>query len=140
MRHLWSDVRFGVRMLVRYPTLSIVSILTFGLGLGLATAVFCIVNGALYKGLPFENADRLVAVVGTNVDQNVRRAPVAVHDLVVFQERQTVFESFGALGQVPVNLSGDGGQPERFAAGSMLIAVERRNSTPEASHRRSRSI
>jgi predicted permease len=123
MRHLWSDVRFGVRMLIRYPTLSIVSILTFGLGLGLATAVFCIVNGALYKGLPFEDADRIMRVSASNPERNILRGGVTVHDLVVFQERQTVFESFGALGQVPVNLSGDGGQPERFAAGSMTVGA-----------------
>jgi len=60
---LWSNVPFGVRMLVRHPTLSGASILTFGLGLGLATTVFSLVNGLLYKGLPFEEADRIVAVV-----------------------------------------------------------------------------
>jgi hypothetical protein len=62
MRHLWSDVRYGVRMLVRYPTLSLAAIVTFGLGIGITTAVFSIVNGAFFKGLPFERADRIVAV------------------------------------------------------------------------------
>lgn len=123
MRHLWADIRSGVRMLVRYPTLSVVSILTFGLGLGVTTAVFCIVNGVLYKGLPFDEADRIVTVSTTRVDWNVQRAPVTVHDFAVFEERQTVFESFGAMVFTPVNLSGDGGQPERVNGSSLSLGA-----------------
>ena len=121
MRHLWSDVRFGVRMLVRYPTLSIVSILTFGLGLGLTTAVFTIVNAALYKGLPFEEADRVVLVVGTNTERGIQRGGVAVHDVVVYQQRQTAFESFGAFGKLPVNLARDGRESARFEGGALTV-------------------
>ena len=41
-------------------------ILTLGLGIGLSTTVFCVVNGGLFKGLPFPNADRIVSVFSTN--------------------------------------------------------------------------
>ena len=61
MQQLLSDVRSGVRMLFKYPTLSLVAIVTLGLGIGLSTTVFCVVNGGLFKGLPFESADRMVA-------------------------------------------------------------------------------
>ena len=125
MRHLWSDVRFGVRMLIRYPTLSIVSILTFGLGLGLATAVFSIVNGAMYKGLPFEDADQIMIVLGANTARNIQRGPVTVHDLAVMQERQTVFEALGAFAPMPLNLSGDGAQPERLNGGALTVGALR---------------
>lgn len=125
MRHLWSDVRFGIRMLIRYPTLSIVSILTFGLGLGLATAVFSVVNGALYKGLPFEDADRIMLVSATNAARGIRRGSITVHDLAVIQERQTVFESFGAWFMLPVNVSGEGAQPERFRGGALTVGALR---------------
>ena len=53
MNQLLTDVRSGLRMLVKYPTLSIVAILTLGLGIGLSTTVFCVINGGLFKGLPF---------------------------------------------------------------------------------------
>ncbi len=125
MGHFWSDMRFGVRMLARYPTLSIVSILTFGLGLGLATAVFSLVNGVIYKGLPFDGADRLVVVMGTNTERNVHQAGIAVHDLAVIRDRQTVFEAFGAFVFQSVTLSGDGGQPERFNGGAMSVPLLR---------------
>ncbi|MGE5357573.1 MAG: ABC transporter permease, partial [Bacteroidales bacterium] len=125
MRHVWSDIRYGVRMLARYPTLSVVSILTFGLGLGLATSVFSIVNGALYKGLPFQDADRIVIVAGTNAERNVQRGPVGVHDFVVLRERQTTFESFGAFDNLAINLSGDGNPPQRFESGAVTTTVLR---------------
>lgn len=125
MRRLWSDVRFGFRMLVRYPTLSVVSILTFGLGLGLTTAVFSIVNGVLYKGLPFDEAERVVLVLGTNAERNTGRGSIGVHDLVVLRERQTVFESFGAFTFLPVNMSDDRTHPERFPAGALTAGALR---------------
>ena len=66
---LFSDIRSGLRMLVKYPTLSVVAILTLGLGIGLSTTVFCVVNGGLFKGLPFPDADRIAALVSTNPGQ-----------------------------------------------------------------------
>ncbi len=123
MRHLGSDLRFGLRMLARHPTLSIVAILTFGLGLGLATAVFSVVNGALYKGLPFEQADRLVLLVGTNATRNLTRTALSVHDLAAIAERQRVFESFGPFEHVPVNLSLAGGDAERFEAVALGVGA-----------------
>src|SRR3954449_4947281 len=98
MGQLLTDVRSGVRMLVKYPTLSTVAILTLGLGIGLSTTVFCVVNGGLFKGLPFPDADRVVALVATNPAQNQPRQPVAVQDLAVFLERQTSFDRIGAYG------------------------------------------
>jgi len=115
---LWNDVRFGIRMLLKHPTLSISAILTFGLGLGLTTTVFSIVNGALFKGLPFERADRLMAVSNTNPAQQASRMPVSVHDYADFRKQQSVFERLGAYTNTPINLSETGAQPERFMGAS----------------------
>ena len=60
MDRLFGDLTSGIRMLVRYPTLSLGAIATLGVGIGLSTTVFCVVNGGLFKGLPFANADRIV--------------------------------------------------------------------------------
>lgn len=121
MNQLFTDIRSGVRMLIKYPTLSLVAILTLGLGIGLSTTVFCVVNGGLFKGLPFPNADRIVAVVGTNPSQNQPRQPLSVHDLAVWQTRQTSFERIGAYGFAPMNLSNEQGRPERFSGGQLTV-------------------
>jgi predicted permease len=110
-------------MLVKYPTLSTVAILTLGLGIGLSTTVFCVVNGGLFKGLPFPDAGRIVALVATNPGQNQPRQPIAVQDLAVFLERQTSFDRIGAYGFAALNLSTEEGRPERFSAGQLTVAA-----------------
>src|SRR5438874_8356490 len=114
VHQLLTDIRSGLRMLVKYPTLSIVAVLTLGLGIGLSTTVFCVVNGGLFKGLPFPDADRIVSLVATKPSQNQPRQPIAAQDLAVFQARQTAFERVGAFGFAPINLAIGAGRPERF--------------------------
>jgi len=123
MNQLFTDLRSGVRMLVKYPMLSIVAVLTLGLGIGLSTTVFCVVNGGLFKGLPFPDADRVVAVVGTNPTQNQPRRPISVQDLPIWKERQTSFDKFGAYGFSAMNLSTEEGRPERFSGGLLTVAA-----------------
>ena len=76
MERLFGDLAYGVRMLVRYPTLSLGAILTLGVGIGLSTTVFCVVNAGLLKGLPFPNADRIVSVYASNSSQGQPRLPM----------------------------------------------------------------
>jgi putative ABC transport system permease protein len=101
MDQLLSDIRSGFRMLIKYPTLSTVAILTLGIGLGLSTTVFCVVNGGLFKGLPFPDASRIVSIVGTNPAQNEPRLPLSAQDLLVWRERQTSFERLGPFAFAP---------------------------------------
>lgn len=117
-------------MLFRYPTLSSVAILTLGLGIGLSTTVFCVVNGGLFKGLPFPNADRIVAVMSTNVSQGQPQLPMSVHDLQVQLDRQTAFEAIGAYGTAAYNLSLEEGRPERFQGAQLTIGAFRALGVP----------
>jgi putative ABC transport system permease protein len=63
MQRFLSDLASGIRMLIKYPTLSLVAVLTLGVGIGLSTTVFSVVNGGLFKGLPFPHGDRIVSLV-----------------------------------------------------------------------------
>jgi putative ABC transport system permease protein len=56
------DVRFAARSLWRTPAFSVVAVLTLTLGIGATTAMFSVVNGVLLSGLPYPDADRLVAL------------------------------------------------------------------------------
>lgn len=125
MREWMGDLRSGVRMLLVYPTLSIVAIVTLGVGIGLSTTVFSVVNGALFKGLPFPDSDRIVALAGARNLQNQGPQPVSVHDLAVFQERQTSFEVIGAYGFAPLNVAAKEERPERLRGGQLTVAAFR---------------
>jgi putative ABC transport system permease protein len=123
MHYLRDDLRSGIRMLVKYPMLSIVAILTLGLGIGLGTTVFSVVNGGLFKGLPFDESDRIVALVAANPSDRQPRLPISVHDLAVWQERLTVFETYGPFTITALNLSTDALRPERFSAGQLTAGA-----------------
>ncbi len=59
---LRQDLALAVRQIVRAPGFSLVSILTLGLGVGLTTAVFAVIDGVLLRPLPFAEPDRLVGL------------------------------------------------------------------------------
>ena len=117
MDALLRDLRFGIRMLVKRPGLSLTVIVTFALGIGLTTTVFSIVNGAMFKGLPFERADRVMLVGRTNPARNVNFQFVDGQDFADFRDQQTVFEGLAAFDVRAVNLAEGDGQPERFTGG-----------------------
>ena len=62
MHRAGADVRYALRQLRRSPALSIAAILCFALGIGLNTSIFSVVNGVLFRPLPFKDPDRLVLV------------------------------------------------------------------------------
>lgn len=112
-------------MLLLYPTLSLVAVVTLGVGIGLGTIVFSVVNGALFKGLPFPDSDRIVAVMTRRTAQNQGPQAISVHDLAVFQERQTSFEQVGAYGFTPLNVSAEDERPERLRGGQLTVGAFR---------------
>jgi putative ABC transport system permease protein len=62
MENFIQDLRYGVRMLGRNPSMAIAAILCFALGIGVNSAIFSIVNGVLLRPLPYRDADRIVLI------------------------------------------------------------------------------
>jgi predicted permease len=110
---LTDDLRFGARMLLKQPSLTAIAVLALALGIGLTTIMFSIVNGALIRGLPFEDSERIVAVSGTNVAENQDRLSVSIHDFTDYREAQRSIESLSAFYTGTVNVSGEG-RPDRY--------------------------
>jgi putative ABC transport system permease protein len=62
METVAADVRFGLRLLLQKPGITLVAVLTLALGVGANTAIFTVVNGVLLRPLPYENPRDLVVV------------------------------------------------------------------------------
>jgi putative ABC transport system permease protein len=118
MTGLARDLRYGIRMLAKNPGLSVAAVLAFALGIGLSTAMFSIVYGAILRGLPFEESERLMHVENNNPSKEQRSLEVFLQDYFEIRKRQKSFEDIAGFYEGTVNLSGDE-KPERYEGAFM---------------------
>ena len=85
------DVKYGVRSLVRAPGFALVSILTLGLGIGAATAVFSVVWGVLVQPLPYPESHRIVRPL--HVDDEGPKKNVSEPNYLDWKERSRSFSA-----------------------------------------------
>ena len=62
MDRLRRDAGYGLRQLLRSPGFAVVTVLTLTLGIGATTAIFSVVDGILFRPLPFEEPEELVRI------------------------------------------------------------------------------
>ena len=115
METLLQDVRYGLRMLVKKPTFTIVAVLTLALGVGANTAIFSIVNAVLLRSLPYRDPDRLVRIFFNEPGVGLRDVKFSKPELDDLQTRAGVFEDVTPIFEGSENLTG-AKQPERVEA------------------------
>jgi putative ABC transport system permease protein len=112
MGTLLQDVRYGLRMLVKKPTFTIVTVLMLALGVGANTAIFSIVNAVLMRSLPYPDPDRLVRVFFNEPGVGLRDVRFSKPELDDLQTRSGVFEDVTPIFEGSEDVTG-AGQPER---------------------------
>jgi putative ABC transport system permease protein len=113
--NLLQDVRFGFRMLAKDPAFTAVVVITLALCIGANTTVFTLVNAVLFKGLPFERADRVMALSGTNISKGRNRMGVSYPDFIDWRTHTRKFQGLAASINPSMTLSDRGGVPENYA-------------------------
>src|SRR5215831_369825 len=114
MSSLLGDMRYGMRTLVKRPGLSALAIVALAVGIGLTTTMFSIVYAAVLKGLPYERADRLVAISRNRPAQGIQVLPVSIHDFFDWREQAQSFELLAAYYLETINVAGPEGRPIRY--------------------------
>jgi len=113
MSALWHDLHQALRLLIRKPGLTLVAVLSLGLGIGANTAIFSLVNTILLKPLPYPDSHELVeafrideTVTGLNPTlgrvSNLWAVPYEVHR--DWLEMGPVFEAGGGYATTQLTL------------------------------------
>src|SRR5277367_599642 len=63
-----NDLRFALRMLLKQPLFSILTVVTLALGIGATAAVFSLVQGVLLTPPPYRNPERIVLIPAARAD------------------------------------------------------------------------
>src|SRR5829696_7132759 len=92
METLIQDIKFGLRMLLKSPSMSIVATIALALGIGANTAIFSVVNAVLLRPLPFPDPDALVALFETDLQRGLKRGTHSYPNFVDMRSQNTVFE------------------------------------------------
>ena len=115
MGTIWQDIRYGARMLWKHRLATVVSILAFAVGIGLNTAMFSVAEAFLLHPAPFENANRIVALVDSRPQQNIDMNGIAPATYFDWQKEVRSFDRLAAYAWHEISLTGDG-QPQKAQA------------------------
>ena len=113
MDTLIQDLRYGMRMLLKNPSFTMVAVITMALGIGANTALFSVVNSVLLKSLPFKDPDRVVFALETNAKfpaPGVSSSSLTYRD---WKEQSQSFESLSGRQPFVANLTSSD-QPEKI--------------------------
>jgi predicted permease len=119
MDALIKDIRYAVRWLVRSPGFAAVAILSLGLGVGVNTAMFALVDTLLLRPLPVSRPDTLVDVFTSSSDGDVH-ATNSYPDFLDLKTTNTVFTDM--IGYSPMFAALSLGDRSRLVLGQVVTA------------------
>ncbi|HET6229023.1 MAG TPA: ABC transporter permease [Longimicrobiaceae bacterium] len=107
-----QDLRFAVRTLGRSRGFAAVAVLCLGLGIGVNTAIFSMVNALLLRPFPFRDPDRVVSVYSRETRSGDNEQSSSLADLRDWKQQTRVFDGLAMLYSRNFAIAGDG-EPER---------------------------
>lgn len=108
---LWQDLQYGLRVLLKHPTFTIVATLTLALGIGASAAIFSAVNPILFEPLPYPNAGRIVMIWEGRKDGGRNEGTFGTYRALV--ERGRSFDALAVIKTWQPTMTGPA-EPERL--------------------------
>ena len=116
-----QDLRYGMRMLIKAPSFTLIAVLTLALGIGANTAVFSVVNAVIWHPLPYEQPEQLVMVWERSIrERQAIPSPNPPAMFLAWRENKDIFSDVAAYEDAAIAhrsrfyLTG-GSEPERIA-------------------------
>ncbi len=113
LEYLLQDIRYGIRLMFKHKTSTLVVILMLGFGIGANTTIFSALEAVMFHPFALPHQDRLVMINESVL--GVGRTGVTPGTLQDWREQSRLFEQFATANSVNYELQG-GEQPEQVNA------------------------
>lgn len=108
MENLLQDIRYGIRMLLKSPSISIVATIALALGIGANTAIFSVVNAVLLRPLPFPDSEKLMAIFESDSQRGQMRGTQSYPNFFDLRDQNTAFQNVACYHQNDFIITGRG--------------------------------
>jgi putative ABC transport system permease protein len=100
MNNLFRETRQAIRGLFRNPGFTIVAVLTMALGIGINTAMFCVIENVLLRPLPYHNPSSIVMLWSSVPKKNIQRNWTSYPDIQDWRRQSHSFDQIAAIFRV----------------------------------------
>jgi putative ABC transport system permease protein len=112
IRFSWLDFKIGLRMLVRYPGLTLVGTVSMAVAIALGSVYFESVNQFKNPRLPMRDGDRVVSILNWNASASEPESRSSLHDFAIWREQLKTVDHLGAAVPFVRNLATEDGRVE----------------------------
>jgi predicted permease len=112
LQDLRSDIRFGLRQLIRTPGFTSLAVATLAIGIGLNTALFGLIHSIVARPMPGVHTDARLVWIASRSTNGGFAMPLSFPDFVDYRDSSGVFSEGAAFGNADFSLA-SGGDPIR---------------------------
>jgi predicted permease len=109
-----GTIRYAARTLIKAPGFSLIAVATIALGIAANTAIFSVVNGVLFRPLPFADESRVVKVSTTT--RNERESNHSAGDFLDIRRGNRSLAAIAGFREDFVAVAATPGEPRLFQA------------------------
>jgi predicted permease len=116
------DFRLGLRMLAKYPGLTIVGVLGISVAVTIGALAFSAVAAVTGTELPLDEGERVVSIQNVDLRDPEEGRRTHLHDLADWRESLSAVENLGAFRTLQQNLSADDRPPVSVRVAEMTAS------------------
>ncbi len=99
----WLDVRLGLRMLVKYPALTLVGGMGMAVAIAIGAGFFALIDGYVLPTLPLDQGERVIGIQNWDAETN-EPEPRSLHDFAAWRDELRTVDDLGAYQTLRRNL------------------------------------